>query len=662
VTLQYNNPLVDKDFLIELDAKREREVYAKIIALDFNESPVQQIEGRVTQGSVNVDGSSAVRRTCSLNLVGGKDLNINDFYWGLNNKFKLEIGLRNTVNTDLYPEIIWFPQGVYLITAFNTSTTISNYAISINGKDKMCLLNGEIGGSLTASIDFGVEEFYDAKENTTTFTPIPIEKIIREAVHFYAGEPYHNIVINDLEDAAVELLEYRGDEPLYLLRNSAGEFDNFTDNGDAEVCFAEDNTGSTFKISELEQKGGYYDPRVELAPEAQAVNPSKLKFKNSNNIYTVARIEYGQTVGYRQTELTYAGDLISNIGESITSILDKIKNMLGEFEYFYDLDGRFIFQKKKTYIQTSWNNIVKIGDEQYVDSAAHSSATTYRFEGNTLVTSFQNSPNLNNLRNDFAVWGEKKGVSGEAIPIHYRYAIDVKPERYVSITMSEKDLEGYNSEHPEAPLKPQESKEYLASEYDWRELIYQMANDYYKYNQIDSFYSKVIAANKPNYCTGTTGYEQYYSDIYSFWRQLYNSNPEPYYSDFNKRGDEETFTCVDAHENNIPLFIKGKYVKVANPKNEDSTVNIFALKEVSYSENSVLSTHKELIPWLEAIEIPYTSSFGSNPTAETESNRFYVVGPNDPNTGEATYKKVQYSIRNQLDKQELFVYENGKYV
>jgi hypothetical protein len=57
----------------------------------------------------------------------------------------------------------------------------------------------------------------------------------------------------------------------------------------------------------------------------------------------MAKLEYGQTAGYRITELIYAGELISSIGESLTSILDKIKNMLGEFEYFYDLDGRFIF-------------------------------------------------------------------------------------------------------------------------------------------------------------------------------------------------------------------------------------------------------------------------------------------------------------------------------
>ena len=50
----------------------------------------------MTQGSVNIDGSSAVRRTCSLSLIA-EDLNINDFYWGLKSKFKLEIGLRKNI-------------------------------------------------------------------------------------------------------------------------------------------------------------------------------------------------------------------------------------------------------------------------------------------------------------------------------------------------------------------------------------------------------------------------------------------------------------------------------------------------------------------------------------------------------------------------------------
>jgi hypothetical protein len=65
--------------------------------------------------------------------------------------------------------------------------------------------------------------------------------------------------------------------------------------------------------------------------------------KSPAEYYNVARIDYGQTAGYRFSELVYAGDLIASVGESITSVLDKIKNMLVEFEYFYNLEGQFVF-------------------------------------------------------------------------------------------------------------------------------------------------------------------------------------------------------------------------------------------------------------------------------------------------------------------------------
>ena len=110
MTQLHDNPLVDKEFLIALDEHREREIYARVIALTFQEDPVELIEGVVTGGSINIDGASALRRTCNLNLVA-KDININDFYWGVKSKFKLEIGLKNNIDTERYPDIIWFPQG-----------------------------------------------------------------------------------------------------------------------------------------------------------------------------------------------------------------------------------------------------------------------------------------------------------------------------------------------------------------------------------------------------------------------------------------------------------------------------------------------------------------------------------------------------------------------
>jgi len=61
------------------------------------------------------------------------------------------------------------------------------------------------------------------------------------------------------------------------------------------------------------------------------------------NGYTIAKIEYGQDIGYRITDLTYAGDLVSNFGDTLTSVLDKLKTMLGDFEYFYDVEGHFVF-------------------------------------------------------------------------------------------------------------------------------------------------------------------------------------------------------------------------------------------------------------------------------------------------------------------------------
>ena len=134
----------------------------------------------------------------------------------LNTKFKLEVGLKNTIDPD-YPEIIWFPQGIYIITSFSSSLSANSYSISINGKDKMCRLNGEFGGALPASIDFGTEDIYDNNTGILTREKLPIKRIIREMIHTYAEEPYHNIIINDLDKYGLELLEYRGNAPMYML-------------------------------------------------------------------------------------------------------------------------------------------------------------------------------------------------------------------------------------------------------------------------------------------------------------------------------------------------------------------------------------------------------------------------------------------------------------
>lgn len=665
------NPLQDKEFLYNLNQDRHKEIYAKIISLSFDEKPLEQIEGRVTSGSINIDGTSTVRRTCNLTLIA-KDVNITDFYWGVSNKFTLEIGLKNNINKE-YPNIIWFKQGIYVITSFNSSLTNSNYTISINGKDKMCLLNGEIGGSLPSSIDFGKIDIYEDtysevqikdytqyvankyyiyengeykislnefNEKTKYYTKdillkqdsLKLKDIIKEAVHEYGKELYHNIIINDLDNYGLELLEYRGDKPLYLLYDEAAQI--YT-----QMVIDEDfSIGNGYTISTCPQYNNAID----------SLNDGRYIFTlEDGKEYSATKVEYGATAGYRTTDLTYPGDLISSVGESLTSILDKIKNTIGAFEYFYDIDGRFIFQAKKIYSQNSWNTLVNTDDNIFARDAIEESPYSYSFEDVNLIQQFQNTPAINNVRNDYSIWGTRKGITGAEIPIHARYAIHNKPvyyhsydgNTYTTLEMNEvikmpvrqKNPEGLDDnwwnifdwaeyyktltgEYPASyigqyckettkldlnaifppgntwninrpvflfdvnkdgtlgyfghnPLKdgslPEDSCWHTYSYFldlakdgnlayiykpkiptnvninykkvDWREIIYQMALDYFKHGQEEDFLYKVQTNNlkmdglSSYYPEGETGYEAFYTDIQGFWRQLYDPNPDIIY-------------------------------------------------------------------------------------------------------------------------------------
>jgi hypothetical protein len=75
--------------------------------------------------------------------------------------------------------------------------------------------------------------------------------------------------------------------------------------------------------------------------------PTEIRFNlasdYSDNIYTLIKFNTGDVPGYRAADLIFGGELKASIGDSITSVLDKIKNKFTNFEYFYDLDGKFVF-------------------------------------------------------------------------------------------------------------------------------------------------------------------------------------------------------------------------------------------------------------------------------------------------------------------------------
>ena len=524
------NPLLDLEFLRKLDLMRNKATYAKIILLTWDENPVYEIQGKITAGSINIDGASAVRRTCSLTMVS-PDVDITNTYWALKNKFKLEVGVENEIDSQ-YPEIIWFKQGTYVFTSLNMNVQSNNFTISLNGKDKMCLLNGEVGGSINASTDFGKLEEYETLENgeiIRNIIDIPIPDIIKNAIHAFAGEPLSNIVLNDIDNYGLELLEYRGDKdhPMYMPRRvDTGEVSNMTTNGNQEYYKTMDCSENN-KIKVSDASIVYYDRTGESTNIPTSV---WAKDSENNSIeYNIIKIVYGETAGYRRTELTYPGELVANVGEALTSILDKIKNMFSDFEYFYDVDGRFIFQKKKTYINTSFNNLKTDENKIYAEDAKYTSSVAYTFENGILLSAFTDAPQILNIKNDFSIWGKRKGVGGQELPVHMRYAIDFKPSYYKPLRFDENGNQLLN-------IEP-----FVASDnFDWRELIYQMALDYFKYNHIKSNFTQLIAAANPEYYpTGITGYETYYTDIQGFWRQLYN--PEA----IGKKGNADGYVELD---------------------------------------------------------------------------------------------------------------------
>ena len=509
--------LLDKDFLLKLDSQQNVEKFARVTLLNKDELPIEQIEGKITSGgSINMDGKSTIRRSCSLTMIAENDFHKS--YWAVKSKFKLEIGIRNFIDTT-YPDIIWFNQGIYVFTSFSVSRTTNNFTVSLQGKDKGCLINGELSGNFTYQVDLGSMSNIDINGDKT-ITKLEIKDILINLMHEYAGEPFRNIIINDLNIQGFELMEYRYDKDLFPYRQK--------DNSIYANMFFED-TAPNFQ---------YNDNKVDFTNKNQQgfetltstfeeeLEPYDFYMEDDRSTkYRIARIQYGQTGGYKVTNLVYPGELIAAVGETISSILDKIVKVLGQFEYFYDTDGRFIFQKKQYYFDSPIGNT-----ETEEDKFFYQDPIAYTFNNFKMINSVNNSVGISNVKNDFSIHGERTGISGVNIPIHLRFSVDEKPSQYTTISVEDEELKEYNERYS-TQLSGQNSVTYkTANTYkneerivkcDWREVIYRMALDHFKYGFLDSFEVKVIQANSDIFPTGITSYEQYYTDLIGQWKDLY---------------------------------------------------------------------------------------------------------------------------------------------
>ena len=165
--------LKDDYFLTKLYGQYNKTTYVAINVLDWEERFIERVEGKVVNASININGDSSVRRTANLTVkitdASENYNNINSLF-SINKKIYLETGLKNNLRhfgKKFYSEYetIWFPLGTYVIINYSLTHDISGLSISLTLNDKMCLLNGECGGTLPASVVFDQYDTIDENGN-----------------------------------------------------------------------------------------------------------------------------------------------------------------------------------------------------------------------------------------------------------------------------------------------------------------------------------------------------------------------------------------------------------------------------------------------------------------------------------------------------------------
>lgn len=398
-----------RNFLALLDDFVNQRQYVNMTLLDWDENPIQEIDGIISSGTINKDGASAVRRTCSLSCsVDGGSYNVDslDMLFSLNKKIFIEIGIKN--ETDQYPEypILWFPQGVFYISSFSmNSSTTSAVNLNLSLKDKMCLLNGEIGGTLPSTVQFDV---MDTQLSTGEWVQqkVLIYDIISELVNHYGGEQLANILIEDVPLRIRKIVQWSGDSPLYgWMTTFPGE------------------------------------------PEQWTFSLERPSFNDGVNKYSS-----GMDVGYIYSDFVIPDELVGSTGNTVCTILDQIKNILGNYEYFYDEMGIFHFREIKNYLNINQSSYLlekmqtnEIGrylniqggqftldtssEKQYLIETTHKKSL-YSFSDNHNLTSISVSPNYGNIKNDYLIEGLRKSTSSDiAYTIRYHLAIDDRPQK-----------------------------------------------------------------------------------------------------------------------------------------------------------------------------------------------------------------------------------------
>ena len=513
--MAYNFPyLKDSAFLKAFDNIKLKEQYVKLIILTFDEAPIQEIQGKVLSGNFTLDGSSGMRRTGNINLIADdseNNLSNAKYLLSINKKIEILIGFKNTTEKyENYP-IIWFPQGVYVIISSNIIHNINDTSISLTLHDKMALLNGECGGTLPASVVFNQIE--DVNEDGSIQTTFPtIYQIIQELVNHFGGQQLGKIIISDIDNKIKKVMRWGGSTPLYLYQQPQS-------NG---ITYNSFSTNYNELVKRQQEGGG-----------------------------TIKEFSYGEDIGYVLTDFIYPKELIGNAGDTVVTILDQIKELLGNYEYFYDINGNFRFQQIKNYLNTSYSTFLinEINMNNYLVDYSNGKSV-YNFEDANIIQSYSNSPQYQQIKNDFLVWGKRTSISGQEIPIRYHLTIDSKPtvgNTYKVFFFTDPDDEILKTKRPiefkfkaDFPEKGKNGQYYYATDTN---IIYKWEENTKKYEQTQYSIETITTTDYRTelYMTGVVNEpfglnsNYYYTQLKNEWPKIYDIKEKKFFENVLKQ-------------------------------------------------------------------------------------------------------------------------------
>ena len=133
----------------DLSQLKVRNQRIKVDLLNFNFQTVNSLEGKVTDGSISIDATSDIRRTCNITLVVEDSTDIiapGGQVW-LDKFIKVYVGTDNPRNNN---ETVWNNMGLFLINNPESVYNATTNTITFEGLDLMAKLTGRRNGQLPA--------------------------------------------------------------------------------------------------------------------------------------------------------------------------------------------------------------------------------------------------------------------------------------------------------------------------------------------------------------------------------------------------------------------------------------------------------------------------------------------------------------------------------